>query len=132
MIHSIASSRGGIKTLGFINLPFGIWWSMGFLYKTMRHEPFNNMPCCLSYKKHLTLETFKPFQNFGTKNCAKDTESFSFLSPVILFFCVWRSNEVTYLPVKTLIGASERRKEEVSYQMHCRVNPESCSRAARA
>ena len=41
-----------------------------------------------------------------------------------------RSSEVTYLPVATLPGANERRNEEVSYQMDCRVNPESCSRAA--
>ena len=36
---------------------------------------------------------------------------------------------MAYLPVSTLTGATERRKEQVSYRMECRVNPESSTRA---
>ena len=45
------------------------------------------------------------------------------------FFSKRCTEKVTYPTVTTRTDASERGKEEVTYQFDCRVNPEACSRA---
>ena len=46
-----------------------------------------------------------------------------------LLFSKRCTKKVTYPAVTTLTNATERCKEEVTYQVDCRVNPEACSRA---